>query len=310
MNSVSVVIPLFNKGPHIERAISSVLKQTRNVHEIIVVDDGSSDAGPEIVAKKFSEVVKFITRGVPGPGGYAARNVGIQEATGEWIAFLDADDEWEDNHISLSMGSIELHQSSESQLVGTFSGYRLVSHSSSRLDPATSQATKPGLYDFSELLSLWIKLGWCPIWTSASLFKREKLLEAGLFPEHRCRRGGDKDLWLRMASLGKMAFVQGVSATYYKDSVNMVTKSTRINTRHCICDTIVQMIESHPEYSKLLKKLYNTEVFDYAQRSFRAGNLHPDQWGGFYAKENPAKFVLLNLMSFPPILSAVNKKAS
>ena len=88
---ISVVIPAYNVEEYIERAIDSVLAQTRTPDEIIVVDDGSSDATAEKI-KTYGEKVCYIHQENRGLSG--ARNTGIRRASSEWIAFLDGDDEW------------------------------------------------------------------------------------------------------------------------------------------------------------------------------------------------------------------------
>jgi glycosyltransferase involved in cell wall biosynthesis len=90
--SVSAIIPLYNKAPYIQRALGSVLAQTFRDFELIVVDDGSTDSGGEIVARCSDPRVRLIRQDNAGPG--AARNRGLNEAGGEFVAFLDADDEW------------------------------------------------------------------------------------------------------------------------------------------------------------------------------------------------------------------------
>ncbi len=87
---ISVVIPVYNCDRYLVEAIQSVLEQTYPVHEIIVVDDGSTDRSAAI-ACQFSQV-NVVTQ--TNQGAAAARNLGIRIATGEWIAFLDADDVW------------------------------------------------------------------------------------------------------------------------------------------------------------------------------------------------------------------------
>lgn len=89
--TVSVVIPAYNAEEYLSRTINSVLSQTLLPDEIIVVDDGSTDATSE-VAKSYSDKIIYIKQ--DNAGASAARNTGIKAAKSEWIAFLDADDEW------------------------------------------------------------------------------------------------------------------------------------------------------------------------------------------------------------------------
>jgi len=88
---ITVVIPAYNSEKWIERAIESVLDQTVKPFEIIVVDDGSTDSTAEIVGE-YGDCVRYIYQENAGAG--AARNKGIEQAKGNWIAFLDADDQW------------------------------------------------------------------------------------------------------------------------------------------------------------------------------------------------------------------------
>lgn len=99
-STVSVVIPAFNAQDCVGRAISSILNQTLAVLEIIVVDDGSTDATERAVGL-FRNRVRYFRQ--PNTGCSSARNRGIREARGEWIAFLDADDEWLPEKIRLQI---------------------------------------------------------------------------------------------------------------------------------------------------------------------------------------------------------------
>ena len=88
----SVVIPLYNKERHIQRAIRSVLNQTHQAFELIIIDDGSTDNSFEMAASIQDPRIHIFrkqNRGLP-----ATRNRGVRESANEWIAFLDADDEW------------------------------------------------------------------------------------------------------------------------------------------------------------------------------------------------------------------------
>jgi hypothetical protein len=95
--TVSVIIPAYNSGPFIGHAIESVLQQSFDDLEVIVVDDGSTD-GTGCRAKVYGQRVQYISR--PHLGAGAARNHGVKLARGEWLAFLDADDFWYPHKLS------------------------------------------------------------------------------------------------------------------------------------------------------------------------------------------------------------------
>lgn len=94
----SVVIPLYNKELSIGNTIESVLAQTYQDFEILVVNDGSTDRSVEAVQKILDDRIKIIDKSNEGVS--ATRNRGIDEAKYEWIAFLDGDDIWEENHLA------------------------------------------------------------------------------------------------------------------------------------------------------------------------------------------------------------------
>lgn len=93
-NLVSVVVPTYNRAELLRSAIQSILAQTHRNLEIIVIDDASIDATPQVVASFNDRRIRYI-RHDTNRGGSAARNTGIRAATGTFIAFLDDDDEWE-----------------------------------------------------------------------------------------------------------------------------------------------------------------------------------------------------------------------
>ncbi|HNW77058.1 MAG TPA: glycosyltransferase family A protein, partial [Bacteroidales bacterium] len=95
--TISVVIPLYNKEKTIKRALDSIMKQTVLPQEIIVVDDGSTDGSRAVVEQEHNPLVMLFCQ--ENSGVSAARNRGIREARGAWIAFLDADDEWEPGYL-------------------------------------------------------------------------------------------------------------------------------------------------------------------------------------------------------------------
>jgi glycosyltransferase involved in cell wall biosynthesis len=103
-NKISIIIPVFNTEKYLAEAIESVLSQTLKPTEIIVVDDGSTDKSVEI-ARRFEPLVRIISQANKGVG--AARNVGIQETSGDFLAFLDADDFWTENKLEIQLSYLE-----------------------------------------------------------------------------------------------------------------------------------------------------------------------------------------------------------
>lgn len=97
---VSVVIPTYNRENTIESSVRSALNQTYPVEEVLVCDDGSTDHTESIVRSIEDDRVKWLPGrhwGRPAP----PRNRGLQVATGQWLAFLDSDDEWDNNKVEL-----------------------------------------------------------------------------------------------------------------------------------------------------------------------------------------------------------------
>jgi glycosyltransferase involved in cell wall biosynthesis len=101
--AVSVVIPIYNSGRYLREAIDSILGQSVD-SEIVVVDDGSGDNGPEI-ARSYGAPVRVVA--IPHSGHPAARNAGIAASSGDFLAFLDADDLWAPRKLSLQLEAFD-----------------------------------------------------------------------------------------------------------------------------------------------------------------------------------------------------------
>lgn len=104
---VSIVIPTYNRADHVSDAVRSALNQTWPHCEVIVVDDGSTDKTDEVLTE-FEGRIRYVK--TPNRGVAAARNRGIRESTGEWIAFLDSDDLWRSEKIECQMRALAEHQ--------------------------------------------------------------------------------------------------------------------------------------------------------------------------------------------------------
>ena len=189
---ISVVIPLYNKEAEVERALRSVIEQSLAPREIIVVDDGSTDGSRAIVERIIAEHpeggIRLITQ--PNGGVSAARNRGIAEAKGDYIALLDADDVWLTGYIAEVCRLMEYHPEADaySTAFDIVSGTQRV---------AAPVPTTEGYINIAEeaLLRRY------PIIPSTATLRRETVLRAGGFPVG-MRIGEDQWLWVRMMQHG------------------------------------------------------------------------------------------------------------
>lgn len=313
--NITVVIPVFNKERHVERAIRSALSQTLSPEEIFVVDDASTDGSRDRIASFSSPLITVLRRPTPGPGGYAARNLAIERARTDWIAFLDADDAWAPDHLQSVADAIG-RQGNDPAIGCVFTGYQNVyARGRAVPDAYTRQIgrARDQRLDFVAFLNMWLRLRECPVWTSAAVFRRGVLVDAGLFPAGRCARGGDKDLWLRAALKADVLACASTTAMYYRDSINMVTRISTTNLRHCMCDTIDRLLAEEPSAKRrqLLMRLFNLVVFEYAKLAARTEWVNPQVWKGFHVAQDPLRYLaLLALSRLPPSIVRGLRKTS
>lgn len=206
----SVVIPLYNKGVHIVPTLMSVLAQSFRYFEVIVVDDGSTDDSLEKVQSVVDERIKVIHQNNQGVS--VARNTGIQEAKGEYIAFLDADDFWYEWHLE------ELHR-----LISNFRGYGVysVAHEIYR-DGKVVTPKKWGVDGFAGVVSDFyaaFSQSLSLVNSTTACLPRELLLEIKGFPEG-IKKGEDVYVWLKAASLKGLVYGSKVCARYNQDAQN------------------------------------------------------------------------------------------
>jgi len=220
----TVIMPIYNKAPHLARSIKSVINQTFDNIEIIIVNDASNDDSMKEV-QRFSDLrIRIFHRNKPGPGGYAARNLGIKKARGEWLTFIDADDKWLSDHLQ---NMFELSkQFPECDFLSC--GWKNVFENQLiSLDPFSEQSPiqEPREISFVEYLELCIKR-MQPTWTGVACLRNDEIAK-NIFPAGRAYRGGDLYAWVKYLShIKKMAWSPHIGAYYYRNSVNMVTKKT------------------------------------------------------------------------------------
>jgi len=203
---VSIVIPAYNAAAYIAGTLDSVFAQTFADFEVVLVNDGSPDTDrlePEL--QPYLSRIRYFKQANRGPS--AARNLGIREARGSYIAFLDADDLWLPQHLSRQVERLEkLEKNDEkNKKLGLVYSDALHLRGDALIGTAFERVPQSGEVNLPSLLS-----EQCTINTSSVVVLRSALLEAGLFDESMsyCE---DFDLWLRLAAIGTgMEYVREV----------------------------------------------------------------------------------------------------
>lgn len=189
--SVSVVIPAYNYDRYLRRCLASVLRQTSLPAEVIVVDDGSTDSTKATVTAT-SELVRYIYQ--DHSGAAAARNRGIRLATGEYVAFLDADDEMEPRRLELQLEAVRAYSTP-----AVLAGIVIRQHDGTSRIPKADSSAFQGLHQ--RLLLHQVEL-----FTASLLASRSLLVSAGLYDETLAVSEG-LDLLLRLSHSARVAYV-------------------------------------------------------------------------------------------------------
>ena len=207
----SVVIPLYNKELSIQNTILSVLKQSYQNFEIVIINDGSTDGSVDAVKAINDKRMRLIHQ--ENQGVSAARNRGIKEAKYEWIAFLDGDDLWKSNHLDEIVKMMKVFPENKVYVTSfEFSDKRkMFKHERNnpifKIENYFKEAVKENL-----------------LWTSIVVVYAQCLLDVGGFNVN-LNRGEDLDLWARLAR--RYSIVKSIknTAIYNIDDIISLTKS-------------------------------------------------------------------------------------
>ena len=192
MPTVSVIIPAHNNAESLPEAIQSVAAQTWRDLETIVVDDASSDATPAVARDAVSRLSNARVVRLPGNRGPAgARNRGMAEAGGDWVAFLDADDAWFPWRLKDQLHALAWFPDAV-LFCGRLAAFE--ARDAVRVPPERARCRSIRLGDFVDEN---------PVPTSSVLARRDAIERAGGFDE-RFRGPEDIDLWMRLAPLGEL----------------------------------------------------------------------------------------------------------
>ncbi|MGL4503477.1 MAG: glycosyltransferase family 2 protein, partial [Planktothrix sp.] len=186
MSEISIVIPAYNAQETIQKTIESVLNQTVQDFEIIVVNDGSTDSTLDAVSQIHDPRIRVFS--YPNSGAASTRNQGFKHSSGEYIAFLDADDLWANNKLELQLKALQ----NNPQAAVAYSWTDYIDESGEFLRPGT-HVTKNGNVYPALLVQNFLESG------SNPLIRREAFAEVGGF-DPSLLGGQDTDLYIRLAA--------------------------------------------------------------------------------------------------------------
>jgi len=204
---ISIVIPLYNKAALVRRTLDSVFAQTYQDFEIVIVDDGSTDGSAHVVASIADARIRLISQ--QNAGVSAARNRGIREARGEYIALLDADDEWKPDYLASQMALAEKYP--ECDIFATRYIFRdefnRCSHSTINDIPDKQDFILDNYFHIASHSD-------APLWTSAVIATKKAFMDIGGFPIG-ITSGEDLLTWARLACRYKIAYSNQPMAIYF-----------------------------------------------------------------------------------------------
>lgn len=216
MNKFSVIIPTFNRSHELMRAVQSVIEQTFENWEIIIIDDGGNDDTEKVIASYILKYSNISYYKFPNMGASVARNIGIGLSKGEYIAFLDSDDEWSKGRLESVANFIQ--ESPSSLYITDF-----------KSQDKTFSLLKPEYINskyFRQILLSHNFLGG----TINIVVSKNKLIEVGGFDKN-LTSSQDHDLYNKLVEVCDLQYVPGEFAIYYLNSAGRISGKNKNKLR-------------------------------------------------------------------------------
>lgn len=249
----SVVIPLYNKELSIRNTIKSVLNQSYQNFEIVIVDDGSSDNSIKVVKEFKDERIRIISQSNSGVS--AARNKGVEKSLYDWIAFLDGDDIWQPNHLEEVLLMMKEFPNAECYTTSfIFSDAR----------PNFQHSRKKNIFQLEQYFSeaLYENL----MWTSTVVINKESFQKIGGF-NYNITNGEDLECWARIARHYNIIKSLTVTAIYRVEAEN------RTNLNKIVEDTHVFYLNLNHSLSEEEFNYYQSLIINRMIAYTKTGNI-------------------------------------
>lgn len=245
---ISVVIPLYNKEKSIANTLRTVLQQTYQNFEIVVVNDGSTDNSLAEAESVNDSRIRIVSQ--PNSGVSAARNKGIEEAKFDLIAFLDADDEWKPEYLETQYNLYKKYP--ECSVFAC--NYEFRDHTGK----VTPTIIRKLPFDGQDgILTNYFEVASCshpPLWTSAIVVSKEAIKAVGGFPIG-IKSGEDLLTWARLATICRLVYCKITLAVFVNDSqiFNEDQKWREPEVKDYVANELKQLLQKHHDIQGLKK---------------------------------------------------------
>jgi glycosyltransferase involved in cell wall biosynthesis len=280
MPPISVIVPTFNNGPFILESIQSIFEQTLPADEIIIVDDGSTDDTRQVIQQIDDSRVQYVAQANAGVS--AARNRGLELASGAYVTFLDADDRWRPTMLEKQAAVLDHDES----LVCSFTNFVRFQHPDGAVLPdqftfypeiptlPVKAGPLPGTYVIlGDAFSALVGFGEIPAYTQVSMYRRRAMEGLTFDPSLKLE---DMPFFLRVAMRGSVAFNTEVLAEVRRHGQNLTLHYSRLSPAKVPALLAVgPHVDSEPRrrayHDRLVKAYIDTAVAKSGQREIGAG---------------------------------------
>jgi glycosyltransferase involved in cell wall biosynthesis len=258
MSKVSVIIPTYNRAQLIIRSVQSVLNQTYKNFELIVIDDGSSD-GTKDVLTPYMDCIRYFYQ--ENKGISAARNRGLQEAKGDYIAFLDSDDEWVPEKLAIQVKIMD-----ENPSIGIIHNKLVIVNENNQ-----QIGTKPKSDSSNVFHELIETLGDLP--TSSILIRKECFDKVGIFDES-LPTMEDFEMWLRIAQYYNIYEYRNRCLAYSHRHAGQITRD-KIKVYYGLVSLDKKILKQFPNiHTKAVNKRLAKNLYILSRAYYDKGQYH------------------------------------
>lgn len=247
MPKVSVIIPTHNRPELLERALSSVYSQSFTDYEVIVVDDGDAPRAKSSLGEYLKQDDFSYLETKKNQGGAASRNLGIGHASGEYLAFLDDDDEWSADKLQKQVEVLDTHDSSVSLV---FTQVKGVDSEDNTLFSRPHMSSG----EFSSMESLLSK---CPIWTSALMYRKE-YADKGYLYDASLKKNQEWDLEIRLLKISRFYVINEPLTTVHIGDAEQMGSASNIGN---IVSGYQKFMDKHNDIYKKFPTAHSKRLF-------------------------------------------------